>query len=220
LGIAVELHMDLVDNSQLLSSVGMSSPRQMVPHGDALTLPTLATEELFSYLCVHGTVHLWRRLKWLADVAAFIETNGLDCDQLYRSSLKLDAGRCGAVTLLLCNRFFGTALPRRLIAELRTDQAVAVLERGTIAAMALCETRAEDAEGAWEVLSQMALRFLAKPGLRHSIAELRYRLFFPYSAQHSAVWPSLWPIVTLLQLPRFVLKRMRLRRAQPQPQTT
>lgn len=220
LNIAVELHMALVDNPQLLSTVGMSSPRQMVRLGDALTLPTLATEELFSYMCVHGTTHLWARLKWLADVAALIESNKLDCEHLYRSSLKLGAGRCGAVALILCNRFFGAAIPRRLEAELRADRAVVVLERSSLAAMARCETRPDGAEGAWELVNQMAALFLTKPGFRHSIAELRYRLFVPYSPQHLAIWPSLWPILTLLQLPRFVLKRMQLRRGAPPLQAT
>jgi Uncharacterised nucleotidyltransferase len=220
LGTSVELHMALVDNPQLLHDVGMSSPRQIVRHGDVLALPTLATEELFSYMCVHGTIHFWARLKWLADVAAFIETNQLDCERLYRSSLELGAGRCGAVALLLCNRFFGTAVPQRLMAELRADRGVALLERSTFAVMALGETQAPDTESPWEVISLMAARFFTKPGLRHSIAEFRYRLFFPYSARHLAVWPTLWPILTLLQFPSFVLKRMLLRRGSPPLQAT
>jgi hypothetical protein len=220
LGIAVELHMALVDNPELLSTIGMESPRQMVRHGDALNLPTLATEELFAFMCVHGTIHLWARLKWLADVAALIESNNLDREKLYRSSLALGAGRCGALALLLCNRFFGTALPMRLMAELRTDQAVALLERNTLAAMARCETLADGAEDALTLVRAMAVLFFAKPSLRYFLAELRFRMFFPYSPQHLSVWLPLWPFLTLLQLPRFVLKRMRLSRVRPGPRMT
>jgi len=214
--IAVELHLDLFDNRQLLSGVGMGSPRQMVRHG-ALRLSTLASEELFAYLCVHGTIHLWARLKWLADVAAFIGSNGLDCDRLHRSSVALGAGRCGALALLLCNRFFGTHLPERLLAELRTDQALLVLERSTLAAMWRCETHAEGTESASHMLNMMAALFLMKPGWRYAVAELRYRLFFPYSPTHLSVWTWLWPLLTLLQFPRFVLKRMRLGRRRDAP---
>ena len=212
MGTVVELHFALIDNPHLLSKVGMASPRQMVRHGNALCLPTLATEELFAYLSVHGTIHLWARLKWLADVAAFIESNGLDCERLYRSSLTLGAGRCGGLALLLCNRFFGTTLPARLIAELRADQALLALERSTIAAMKRCESQAEGAESAWQMLGLMAATFRMKPGWRYRVAELRWRLFFPYSPLHLALWPALWPVLTVLQFPGFVLKRMRLGR--------
>src|SRR6185295_1388618 len=114
--------------------------------------------------------------------------------------------------LVLCNPLFGTGVPPRLLADLRADRAAASLVRRACAAMARCETQADGAESALQVIGLMAPLFLTKPGLRHSFAELRYRLFFPYSPLHLAVWPFLWPILTLLQLPRFVLKRMRVRR--------
>lgn len=211
LGIHVELHFALVDNPHLLARVSMGSPRQWVQHGDAIRLPTLANEELFAYLCVHGTMHLWARLKWLADVAAFIEAGKLDPLRLYRASLDLGAGRCAAVALILCNRMFATALPPEL-AGLRDDPAVAALERRSLAAMRRCETRADDTESAWEMLNIAAAGFLLMPGWRYALAELRARLFFPYSPLHLALWPALWPLLTMLQFPRFALKRMRLGR--------
>ena len=211
-GIVIELHLDLIDNPQLLNGVGMFSPRQIAVHGEALALPTLATEELFAYMCVHGTIHCWARLKWLADVAALIETKGLDCEHLYRSSLALGAGRCGAVALLLCKRFFGTTLSERLTAELRSDRAILMLERSALAAIAQCENQADGTESAWQTLSLMATLFRVKPGWRYALAEIRYRLFSPYRPSYLAVWPWLWPLLTVLQFPRFALKRMRLRR--------
>jgi len=36
------------------------------------TAHTLSSEFLFLMLCAHGTKHLWQRLAWIADVAAFI----------------------------------------------------------------------------------------------------------------------------------------------------
>ena len=221
LGIAVELHVALVDNPHLLGQVGMSAPRQIVRHGQALALPTLATEELAAYLCVHGTRHLWARLKWLADLGALIETAGLDCERLYRSSVALGAGRSVALALLLCNRFFGVPLPGRLAAELRADRGLIALERRTLAAIAEREGRLDDAESASQALRRMAALFLIKPSWRYRLAELRYRLFFPYRPGHLSVWPALWPILTLLHFPRFVLKRIRLgpRRAGISPES-
>ena len=214
LGSALELHMGLVDNPHLLSGVGMASPRQLVRHGESLSLPTLATEELFAYLCVHGTLHSWTRLKWLADVAALVATQRLDPEWLHRTSLDLGAGYCGALALQLCHRLFGTPLPRKLIAEFASDARIARLERSTFAAMARCEAHADGAESAWEMLRLMADPFALKASWRYVAAEIRYRLFFPYSPTHLAIWPCFWPLLTMAQFPSFVRKRKALRRAE------
>ena len=157
-------------------------------------------------------MNLWVRLKWLADVAALLASGSLDHEQLYRSSLALGAGRCGGLGLILCNLFFCTAVPASLLAELRGDRGLLLLERSTIAAMGRCETQADGTESAWQMLSIIFSTFVMKRGWRYRAAELRFRLFFPYGPRHLAVWPWLWPILSLLEFPRFVLKRMRLRR--------
>ena len=40
-------------------------------------LPALDTTDLLIYLCVHGSKHIWRRLNWVADVAALLERHPL-----------------------------------------------------------------------------------------------------------------------------------------------
>jgi hypothetical protein len=67
----VELHTRLVDNSMLLRPITLEDSHS-VPVGDGLSLPTLAPDALFAYLCVHGAWSAWYRLKWLADVAALV----------------------------------------------------------------------------------------------------------------------------------------------------
>jgi len=68
----IELHTGLVDNPDLLRGVGTESARQEVQVAPGKSLATLGRDELFAYLCVHGATHGWSRLKWLADLCAYV----------------------------------------------------------------------------------------------------------------------------------------------------
>src|SRR5206468_9642745 len=100
----LELHTSLVDSPAMLGGVSVASPLQQVAIAPGIVLPTLATDELFAYLVVHGATHAWSRIKWLADVAALL--SGLpekEIEPLYRRSLALGAGRSGGQALLLAH---------------------------------------------------------------------------------------------------------------------
>jgi hypothetical protein len=117
--IIVELHTELVDTPQLLGGVGLGSPCQTVKVAPNIELPTLATEQLYAYLCVHGATHAWSRLKWIADVAALLASFDLKrIEQLHRACEWIGAGRSSAQALLLCAHLFETALPAGLKQEL------------------------------------------------------------------------------------------------------
>jgi hypothetical protein len=105
-GLIVELHTGLVDNPDLLAGIGFDSPRQIVPVAPGIDLPTLATEELYAYLCVHGATHAWSRLKWIADVGAFLARPGTDIERLHANCEHIGAGRASAQALLLCGPSF------------------------------------------------------------------------------------------------------------------
>jgi hypothetical protein len=121
-GVHVELHTRLADNRALIPNLDCSSPRQ----GVAVLghcLPTLRTEELFAYLCVHGASSSWFRLKWIADFAALISScEASEIDRLYRTSQRLGAGRPAAQALLLASFLFGTKVSANLARELRSDR--------------------------------------------------------------------------------------------------
>lgn len=116
--LTIELHTSLANNPALIPGIGMSSPRQEVQIGQAHSLPTLATDDLFTYLCVHGASSAWFRLKWIADLTALLHNRGADeTDRLYQSARARNAGRAPAQALLLANHLFGLELSD----ELRTD---------------------------------------------------------------------------------------------------
>eukprot|EP01136_Pigoraptor_vietnamica_P025436 Opistho-1_new@6978 len=121
--IAVELHWKLVDNPYLLPGIDVGSPVRAVQVGGR-ALRTLEDAPLLAYLLVHGTLHAWSRLKWLADVAALLVRYPADAiEPLYRELQTLQTGRAAAVGLLLCHDLFDIALPGGLLAELRSDRA-------------------------------------------------------------------------------------------------
>ena len=107
--IYLELHWKLVDNPHELAGLDLGQT-QSVALGSG-KLRTLADPELFAYLCVHGTRHSWSRLKWIADVAAFLK--GRSRDEIVRlrdQAVAMGAGRAPDVALALCQSLFGRPL--------------------------------------------------------------------------------------------------------------
>ena len=105
----VELHTRLADNRRLIPGVGIDSPRREVAVADGISLPTLAADELFAYLCVHGASSLWFRLKWITDLAALLSACPPDeIERLHEGSQELGAGRAAAQALLLADDLYGT----------------------------------------------------------------------------------------------------------------
>jgi hypothetical protein len=107
----------------------MDSPRQNVMIRQR-AFPTLASEDLFAYLSVHGTWSAWYRLKWITDLAALVHRSGADAaERFYEHAVSRGAGRAPAQALLLMNRLFGLELASHLHKEFDRDPANAVLEK-------------------------------------------------------------------------------------------
>jgi hypothetical protein len=119
-GLNVELHWRLIDNHVLLREIGLGSATQEVPVLGG-SLRTLGDAELFAYLCVHGASHCWFRLKWLADLNAWLtRCQPEEITGFYRYAEQLGVEACAGPALLLCNRLLGLPLPEALAPALRT----------------------------------------------------------------------------------------------------
>lgn len=111
-GVQVELHWALTDNPVLLRDIDPYSETQMVALSAGRSIRTLADENLFKYLCVHGAIHAWSRLKWLADLNAFLSSKSLaEIERLYRSAVVHGPGLCTKLGLHLCKDLLGRELP-------------------------------------------------------------------------------------------------------------
>ena len=123
-GIYLELHWRLSANPALLERITASSPTQHVAVSSGRSLRTLADEDLFSYLCLHGAYHGWSRVKWLADLAAWLSPRRTgEVELLYRKAKEDGVGRAAAQGLLLCEQLFALSLAPDFAAELRNDRA-------------------------------------------------------------------------------------------------
>ena len=69
--VNLELHWRLFHNTRVRAPEIGTLPTIKVPIGSS-AITTLSRNELFLYLCVHGAVHGWPILKWLADIAALL----------------------------------------------------------------------------------------------------------------------------------------------------
>lgn len=123
-GSQIDLHTRLADNPRLIPTIGLASPRQEVQIAEQVGLPTLAKDELFAYLAVHGASSAWFRLKWVTDLAALLhQSSGDEIEHLYRRSQDLGAGRAAGQALLLADALYETlgGLPH-LKRELEADR--------------------------------------------------------------------------------------------------
>jgi hypothetical protein len=136
-GLIVELHWRLTDTALMLPNLSAASPAQTVQLADGVALRTLAPDELFAYLCVHGANHAWSRLKWLADLGGFLATlDDAGRGRLYRRARDLGAGRCPAAALLLCEALLGVRPPVEFNRAIHADIGASRLARLALDAMA------------------------------------------------------------------------------------
>src|SRR5262249_28792284 len=101
---------------------------------------TMGEEDLFAYLCMHGALHWWYRLKWLADVNALLASMPEDgVERLVRAAEARGVGRAAAQALLLCRKLFQLPLPASLTATLDKSVTVRWLVATALNAMTIGE---------------------------------------------------------------------------------
>lgn len=120
-GLVIELHSRVADQVDLLPEVTGSSPTKTVAITAGIDLPTLADEEQFAYLTVHGASSAWFRLKWITDFAAFLHSRApAEIGALYERARQLGAGRAVDQALLLSHRLYALPIGQDLAERLRT----------------------------------------------------------------------------------------------------
>ncbi len=174
-GLTVELHWGLADGPVLLPEMSVGSPSQTVSLGHDRLLLTLAPPELFAYLCVHGAMHGWSRLKWLADLAALLRKESpQSIEPLYRRSLELGVGLCSAQALLLCRRLLDTPIAPDFAAELERAPSGSWLVRAALNTMAGCGAREVDSRP-FVAARILLMQLVLCGGWRGAAAQMRYR---------------------------------------------
>ncbi len=176
-GSVLELPTSLADHPELIPSIGMSSPRQSVEVASNVQLETLARDELFAYLCVHGASSAWFRLKWLADLAALLSgSDQLETNRLYDRAVSLGAGVPAAAALTLAHRLFGVAVDPERLGDWIRRPAIRLLVHASVKSMRGPRGEAEPQRvplgTIWIHLAQLGM----VPTLRGKISEARRQL--------------------------------------------
>lgn len=169
----VELHTGLADNRRMIPTIDVHSPSRMVEAASGVALPTLAEEELFTYLTVHGASSAWFRLKWIADFGALTTGLGTEkLDRLYRRSQELGAGRAVGQALILADSLFDVLQPApQLSARVRSDFATRMLYHAAMRMIA--EGERDPTEKLLGTAAIHWTQFLLAPGLGYKCSELR-----------------------------------------------
>lgn len=161
----LELHGRLAENPRLIPDIGIDSPRQPVEVATGIVLPTLARDELFAYLCVHGMASGWHRLKWLADLAALLDgLSEQEICRLYASSQALGSGRAAGQALLLAHLLFEIDIGGALARQLERDRVTRWLVRIALAQMAGRHDLKEPTEVWFGTLTIHLSQLLLAPG--------------------------------------------------------
>jgi hypothetical protein len=73
-GMVIDLHWRLFRNSYLPANARIDEVGEDWINLGSERIPTLPAQRLLLYLCVHGALDGWLRLKWLADIGALLQS--------------------------------------------------------------------------------------------------------------------------------------------------
>lgn len=73
-----------------------------------MNTPILCLEDNYHllYLMIHGAVHIWNRLRWLRDIALFIQKGKCDLNQVFKLAKEIDCQCIVEQALILAHTFF------------------------------------------------------------------------------------------------------------------
>jgi len=204
-GTLVDLHWHVADDRALSRRFTLWSANHSVEVSPDAQLCTLGDDDLFAFLCLHGAHHAWSRLKWLADLHAWVATKTPDeIARLYRAAMERGATRAAGQALWLCRTIFGLELPPPIANDLAADAAVNWLAQIALGAMG-CDGRvAETQDRALGGLGILMSQFLLSPGPRNWFAVVRAHSIGYADYQRFALPRSFFFLYPVLRAPSWV----------------
>jgi hypothetical protein len=176
-GLRIELHWRLFLNPHAMTEDSMMAASRVVRLSETAGLRTMGEEDLFAYLCMHGALHWWNRLKWLADVNALlvaVPEGGVE--RLFGAGEARGAGRAAAQALLLCQRLFGVFVRAPLIATIAKSATMRWLEATALNAMTPGQGEHHPHDARFGTTRGSLSTFLLSPSWRYRLAELNIHL--------------------------------------------
>jgi hypothetical protein len=204
-GLRIELHWRLFLNQHAMAETSIMASSRFVPLSGANGLRTLGEEDLFAYLCMHGALHWWNRLKWLADVHALLACKPKDeVERLVLAAKARGVGRAAAQALLLCRNLLQALFPASLMATLDKGATVRWLETTALNAMTAGQGEQDPHEVRFGTTRGSLSTFLLSPSWRYQLAELRVHLTNPTDVITVPLPQRLRFLYPVLRLPLWV----------------
>lgn len=202
--LRVDLHWQLAYNPALLKNIGAHSPAHPVDIPGFGCARTLRQDDHFAYLCVHGAYHRWSRLKWIADLNAFLCAEACpDILTLYRHACESGAGLCARQALLLAHRLFALPLPAVLRQEIEACSRARDLTG--LALQALTQETSQELS--------FVRHFQLGEGTAYILSQLRIVCVGLPDAIRFPLPPSLHFIYPMMRLPMMLWRRINRSRA-------
>jgi len=207
-GALIDVHGALVDNVRLLPGIGMASPRQTIRIGGG-GVPTLATPDLYAYLCAHGAMAGWTRLKWMADVAALLAPLGPEgAAEFHAHAAVRGVGRCSAQLLMLASEMLGLELPPALDATLWQSGVNRKLAQVGFEAMTGAFELRQPAIGTTDTVPVLLSQFRLRPGIGYFASELARKLTNPVDRMKGVLPERLGFLYPLLSVSRWSTRQV------------
>jgi hypothetical protein len=215
-GMVIDLHWRFFRNHQLPSNAGLKETGLSWVQLGPECIPTLPPEQLFLYLCVHGALDGWLRLKWLADIGALL--NGFSQEQIRAIAQTAMARRIlpeFSAAVLLCQQELGF---ERLPAECLDPREPSVarilrLARRLMAANDHCPDRNHVSSATW-----FLNEFFLHSSLSYRAELIQRSLFRPRVWEQVSLPDALFPLYAILSPVEWLTFRVqRLMRASPRP---
>lgn len=173
-GLGIELHWRLFLNPHAMRGATIMAAPRVVPLTGTAGLRTLGAEDLFAYLCVHGALHWWYQLKWLADIGALLAAAPEGgAEHLYWAAKARGAERAAGQAMLLCQCLLDTPLPAPLMKKFKERPVLRWLQQTALTAMTTGDGERNPRELRFGTTRGSLSALLLGQGWRYRLAELR-----------------------------------------------
>jgi hypothetical protein len=129
--LTLEIHWRFIEKSfgsQLEPADVWSSVRSSTLSGRSLQV--IPPEQMLVLLSTHLASHLWRRLNWICDITAIVNSKPeIDWELLLRTARRVGCERILSVSLLLSKNLLGSSLPRHIDERFGKDEVSALIVR-------------------------------------------------------------------------------------------
>lgn len=179
--IVLELHWRLTSNPLLMPVDTTNLWNRLVPTSIVgACLRVLPDEELFLYLCVHGSLHAWFRVKWLADIAALLRRLDPEViERIGRRAKLLGVDRSFHQAIILAHEMMAAPVPRKILEDGTRTAGTKRLAMAACRALNWQEYAEEPFETQWFSMWINWHAFSLRRGLAYRWRELQNQMFSP-----------------------------------------